>query len=190
MFKDIIPGATLERADKDLEDAFEYNAEIGINGRVQDWLKYDVTYFSILYKNRLGNLVLTENIKYIYKTIIGDSRTNGIELFAEVSPVLTKTMATSIFASSSWIKGTYQDAIIAVGAENRDISGNEVESIPKWISRNGLNWNYKTFKVSLLGSYVAQSFSDPTNVEIPTSNGARGIVPSYLIFDLNTVLRI
>ncbi len=191
LFKDIIPASTLERANKDLEDAFGYNAEIGINGRVQNWLKFDATFFSILYKNRLGNLVLTEgNVNYIYKTNIGDSRTNGIELFAEVTPLQTNTTYISIFTSTSWMKGTYQNAMIAVGSENRDISGNEVESIPRWISRNGVNLNYKTFKVSLLGSYVARSYSDPTNVMIPTANGARGIVPSYLIFDLNTTMRI
>ncbi len=191
LFKDIIPASTLERANKDLEDAFGYNAEIGINGRIQNWFKYDATFFSILYKNRLGNLVLTEdNINYIYKTNIGDSRTNGIELFAEVTPVQTNTTYISIFTSTSWMKGTYQNAMIAVGSENRDISGNEVESIPRWITRNGVNVNYKTFKVSLLGSYVAKSFSDPTNVKIPTANGARGIVPSYLVLDLNTTMRI
>src|SRR5690606_3852613 len=56
LFKDIVPGSTLERANKDLKNAFGYNAEIGVSGRLKEWLKYDLTYFQIQYNNRLGNL--------------------------------------------------------------------------------------------------------------------------------------
>jgi len=83
----------------------------------------------------------------------------------------------------------YSDADIANNGENTDISGNEVESVPRWISRNGLNLGYKNLRVLLQYSYVAESFSDPTNVVDPTPNGARGIVPSYGIFDLNMSFR-
>ncbi|MDQ3017242.1 MAG: TonB-dependent receptor [Bacteroidota bacterium] len=191
LFKDIIPGSTLERANKDLKDAFGYNAELGMNGRVKIWLKYDITLFRLQYTDRLGNLVLTENnVNYIYKTNIGDSQTNGIECLVEVIPVQTNTTYVSFFTSTSLMKGTYRNAQLAVGSENRDISGNEVESIPRWISRNGLNLSYKSLKIALLYSYVAKSYSDPTNVEIPTPNSARGIVPAYSILDLNTSLRI
>jgi Fe(3+) dicitrate transport protein len=191
LFKDIIPGSTLERANKDLEDAFGYNAELGFNGRFSDWLKYDVTLFRVLYQNKLGNLLLSENgADYIYKTNIGDSQTNGVELFVEGFPVRTRTLLVSVFTSTSLMKATYINAVIASGNENRDISGNEVESVPRIITRNGLNVAWKTARMSLLYSYVAKSFSDPLNVEIPTSNGARGVVPAYGLLDLNFSLRL
>ncbi len=190
LFKDIIPASTLERANKDLEDAFGHNVELGVQGRMKDWMKYELTLFRVVYNNRLGNLVLTENnINYIYKTNIGDSRTNGIELFAEVIPVQTTRMYVSFFTATSLMKATYQNASLAVGNENRNISGNEVESVPRWISRNGFNFSYKLLRATVLYSYVGKSFSDPTNVESPTPNGARGIVPGYGILDLNMSLR-
>ena len=72
---------------KDLEDALGYNAEAGINGKVSNWLKYEATYFRVIYNNRLGSYVLTDqNGPYIYRTNIGDSETNGVELFAELVP--------------------------------------------------------------------------------------------------------
>lgn len=186
LFKDIIPGSTLERANKDLKDAFGYNAELGVNGRMGDWMKYDVTLFRVLYQNRLGNLLLTDNnVNYIYKTNIGDSQTNGVELYAEVMPVRNRTTYVSFFTSTSWMKATYENATLAVGSENRDISGNEVESVPRWISRNGLNINYKSLRTTLQYSYVDKSFADPTNQEIPTANGAKGLVPAYGILDFN-----
>ena len=191
LFKDIVPGSVLERANKDLRDANGYNAELGMNGRVKDWMKFDVTLFRLVYNDKLGNLVLTENNdSYIYKTNIGDSHTHGIELFAEVFPYQTRTSLVSFFTSTSLMKATYQNAVLAVGSENRDISGNEVESVPRWISRNGLNLGYKTLRASIQYSYVSESFSDPTNVITPTPNGARGIVPGYSIWDVSMAWRL
>ena len=191
LFKDIIPASTLERANKDLKDASGYNAELGVNGRLHDILKYEVTLFRVVYKNRLGNLILTEDgNSYIFKTNIGASETNGIEFFAEIMPVQTKTTFVSLFSSTSIMNAKYRNAFIAVGNENKDISGNEVESVPGIISRNGLNLSYKTIRIALLYSFVSQTFSDPTNVEIPTANGARGIVPSYGVIDMNCSFRL
>ncbi len=190
LFKDIIPASTLERANKNLENAFGYNAELGINGKVASWLKYDVTFFSILYQHKLGNILLTEeNVSYIYKTNIGDSETYGIESLIEWVPVQSNTTYLSMYSAATLMKAVYKNALIAFGGDNVDISGNEVESVPRWICRSGINFGYKALRASLLYSYVAESFSDPTNVEQPTPNGARGIVPAYGIIDLNLSFR-
>jgi len=190
LFKDIIPASSLERANKDLEDAFGYNAEFGITGRSSSWLKYELTFFRLVYKNKLGNTIQEQDgVEYIYKTNIGNSETNGIELFAEVAPIQTRDLYLSFYTSTSLMKAVYADAAIASNGENVDISGNEVESVPRWISRNGLNVGYKNLRGTLQYSYVAESFSDPTNVVEPTTNGARGIVPSYGLLDLNFSFR-
>ncbi len=190
LFKDIIPSSTLERANKDLKDAYGYNAEMGISGRKGNWLKYEVTLFRILYKNKLGNVILTDDsISYIYKTNIGNSVTNGVECYVEAIPVQTRDWFVSCFTSTSLMKAVYTDAAIAVSGENTDISGNEVESVPRWISRNGLNVGFKNLRGTLQYSYVAESFSDPTNVVEPTPNGAKGLVPAYGLLDLNFSFR-
>ncbi|HZV44946.1 MAG TPA: TonB-dependent receptor [Saprospiraceae bacterium] len=190
LFKDIIPSSTLERANKNLEDAFGYNMELGINGKVDAVLKYDITLFRIRYNNRLGSLVIHENDKdYIYKTNIGDSETNGAEIFIEGIPYQSNKLYVSLFTSTSFMKATYINSKLAVGNINVDITGNEVESVPHVISRNGINVGYKIFRVLFQYSYVGQSFSDPINTETPSANGAKGIVPAYGLFDLNMSLR-
>lgn len=190
LFKDIIPSSTLERANKNLEDAFGYNAELGINGKVKTALKYDLTLFRIRYNNRLGSLVINENnVNYIYKTNIGDSETNGLEIFIEGVPYQSNKLYISMFTSTSFMKATYVNSKLAVGNTNIDITGNEVESVPHVITRNGLNLGYKIVRVLFQYSYVSQSYADPINTETPTTNGAKGIVPSYGIFDLNTSIR-
>jgi Fe(3+) dicitrate transport protein len=110
-------------------------------------------------------------------------------LFAEAIAIQEKNFYVSMFTSSSLMKAIYTDAVIAVNGVNTDISGNEVESVPHWISRNGLNVGYKNLRGTLQYSYVAESFSDPTNVVEPTANGAKGLVPSYGILDLNFSFR-
>lgn len=83
IFKDIIPGSIYEITDTNLKDAEGYNMEVGVRG---DWkfLNWDVSYFQLLYRNRLGTLFQT-NIageEIIFKTNIGDSMTKGLELFS------------------------------------------------------------------------------------------------------------
>jgi Fe(3+) dicitrate transport protein len=79
IFKDIVPASTYEKIDKDLKDASGYNAEAGVRGKVLGYLQYDISFFSLLYKNRMGTLVFQDNAggSYTYKTNVGNSRTNG-----------------------------------------------------------------------------------------------------------------
>jgi Fe(3+) dicitrate transport protein len=186
LFKDIIPTSTLERANKELKDAFGHNIEIGMHGKIKDKLKYECTLFQIQYNNKLGNIALVENgASYIYKTNVGNSQTNGIEMYMEYVPILTNTKKLSFFTATSYMKAIYQDVILSVGNENKDISGNEVESVPRWITRNGAQFNFKKLTTILQYSYVSETYSDPFNTIIPTKNGARGLVPGYGIWDLN-----
>jgi Fe(3+) dicitrate transport protein len=190
LFKDIVPGSTLERANKDLEDAYGHNMEAGLQGRFKSWLKYDLSIFAIRYNNRLGNQVLQDgDISYIYKTNIGDSKTHGLEVFSEAILLQTRTTYFSFFTSTSWMKGIYNNVSLASGGQNFDVSGHEVESVPRWISRNGFNFGYKTFRLSLLYSFVDKTFSDPANTITPTPDGAKGIVPAYGIWDVNISVR-
>ncbi len=73
--------------------------------------------------------------------------------------------------------------------ENRSIKGNKVESVPSWISRNGLNLRMKDVSLSFLYSYTGSNYSDPFNTETPSANGAVGKVPAYGLLDINASWR-
>ncbi|MCB0542198.1 MAG: TonB-dependent receptor [Lewinellaceae bacterium] len=189
IFKDIVPASPFERADKDLEDAFGYNLELGYRGRTGA-LNWDISAFRLQYNHRLGNLALEEGGEFfILRTNIGNSVTNGVEMFAEYNFDIGPRVHASIFSSTAWMDATYQDASVRAGDENVDISGNKVESTPPWISRNGLNIKYKSLSTSVLYSYTSESFADPLNTVTPSANGAVGLVPSYGILDLNASYR-
>lgn len=193
VFKDIIPANAYERSDKDLEDAYGYTVELGWRGATTAF-KWDISAFSMRYNNRLGSLAQYEGALdtfVLFRTNIGDSRTNGLEVFAEYGFHLSENVRVSLFTSTAFFDASYLGDSVRVSLkENRSIRGNRVESVPEWISRNGLNVKYKDLSASLLYSYTAKSYADPLNTETPSANGAVGLVPAYGLLDLNASYRV
>jgi Fe(3+) dicitrate transport protein len=190
IFKDIIPGSIFEQTDENLEDAYGYNAEIGWRGAAGSF-KWDVSAFRLQYNNRLGSVAVEENgTFYVLRTNIGNSVTQGLEIFGEYSFRLMDKLRAGVFTSTAFFDAKYEDAQFRVGTENRDISGNRVESVPEWISRNGLNLKYKDLSLSFLYSYTGETFADPLNTVEPSPTGAVGLVPSYSLLDLNASYRL
>lgn len=192
IFKDIIPGNVYEKVDKDLEDAFGYNAELGWRGTAGGF-KWDVGAFALQYNNRLGNLAQYDadiDTFVLYRTNIGDARTYGLEMFVEYGVRLGEEVFASVFSSTSYFNAEYLgDSIRINGKENRSIKGKKVESVPEIISRNGLNVKFNHLSASLLYSYTTESFADPLNTLEPSATGAVGLVPAYGLLDLNTTYR-
>ncbi|MGB8195355.1 MAG: TonB-dependent receptor, partial [Chitinophagaceae bacterium] len=192
LFKDIVPASTYEQIGKDLKDATGYNAEIGVRGKLLRSLQYDISLFSLLYKNRMGTLVLQDNTgqSYTYKTNVGNSRTSGLEMFVQYKLRLTNNLYAGIFTSTSYMKAEYISGQVSAGTENKSIAGNKVEAVPEWISRNGLDVLYKGFACTLLYNYTSSSYSDALNTVVPPASGARGFTPSYSVWDFNASGRI
>ncbi len=76
-----------------------------------------------------------------------------------------------------------------INGENKNIEGNRLETLPRWISRNGIRFQHKILSATLQYSYVADSFSDAMNTQTPSPDGAKGLVPAYSILDLNFSMR-
>lgn len=191
IFKDIIPASTYERADKNLKDAAGYNLEVGYRGQLAA-LKWDISLFQLRYNNRLGSLMQTDDAGnfYLFRTNIGHSVTNGLEFFTEYEQPLSLDWHFSVFTSTAFMDGQYLQAQVRQGNENVSVKGNQIEAVPHVISRNGTTIRYQRFSLSALYSYTSKSYADPLNTEIPSANGAVGLVPAYGIFDLNGSCRI
>lgn len=186
IFKDIVPSSIYEYADKDLKDAYGYNAEAGYRGSWK-FLKWDVTGFYLQYNNRLGTLAETDTAGQliIRRTNIGDARTIGAEIFVQADFTFSGKYALSLFTSTSYMDAKYQEATIRSGSENIDIEGNSVESVPMWISRNGVTFKYTRYTISALYSYTAESYADALNTVEPNASGSVGLVPAYALLDIN-----
>lgn len=192
IFADLIPPTVLDRTDPNLQDAKGHNLELGFRGSRGSKLTYDLNFFQILYNNRIGSQLLTEENgdTYTLKTNVGNSRTNGMELYLEMELLKTTALKTSLFTATSYMSGKYLSGQLKNGSTNVDIKGNTLETVPKWISRNGIQVAYRRAHLSLQCSYVSDSYSDPLNTTVPIANGAAGIVPAYTVWDLHLGVRI
>lgn len=191
IFKDIVPASTYEQIDKNLKDAFGWNAEIGVRGKWGTRFQYDLGFFAVDYHHRLGTLVLTDNNgqPYTFRTNIGNSRTWGSELFAQYKFPVGGQFYAGIFTSTAFTHARYYNAEVSTGTTNKSIDGNRVESVPRWNTRQGLDLLYKGFSATLLYSYTSATYSDALNTIIPPATGAKGYTPGYGIFDINASLR-
>lgn len=191
IFKDIIPASIYEKSADNLKDASGYNFEAGYKGNFEK-LRLELTYFQLLYKNRLGTLAQTdENGAFqILRTNIGDSFTKGLEMFAEYYVRINGKASFSIFSSTSLMEAKYLKAEIRSGEKNINIEGNLVESTPKVISRNGLTFRFRKLSLTSLFSYTAKSYADALNTVQLSANGSVGLVPAYGILDFNASYRI
>ncbi|MEP7323194.1 MAG: TonB-dependent receptor [Saprospiraceae bacterium] len=191
IFKDIIPASVFEVSDKNLKDAYGSNSELGFRGTWHS-LKWDVTGFYLQYDNRLGTLAQSDNAGnlIIYRTNIGDSRTKGIEFFLQNDIYHGHNSSISVFTSTSYMDARYQNATVRADNKNVNIDGNKVESVPVWMSRNGITYKYRNISASALYSYTSESFADALNATKPSTTGATGLVPSYQLLDLNLAVKI
>lgn len=191
ILKDIVPQSIYEITDKNLKDAKGYVIEIGNRGSWKN-IRWDVSLFDVQYDHRIGTLAMTDSIGnlLIYRTNIGNSRTKGVECFIQSDISLSQKASISIFTSTSYMDARYDKATIKSGSTNEDVSGNYVESVPNWISRNGCTYVYLGFRASLLYSYTGSSFADALNSIQPNASGSTGLVPAYQIVDFNFNIKL
>ncbi|MES2517036.1 MAG: TonB-dependent receptor [Bacteroidota bacterium] len=191
IFSDVIPPTALDVTDPNLKDAFGYNAEVGVSGTIEDRLSFDVSYFQIQYNNRIGSLIVPDQNgqNYVYKTNVGNTLTNGLEIYAEAKALKTHRSRLSVFTATSYFEGFYQKGTVVINGENKSIEGNRLETLPRWISRSGIRFQHKTLSATFQCSHVTESFSDALNTVTPSADGAKGIVPAYTVLDLNFTMK-
>lgn len=188
IFQDIIPGSPLASISPDLTHSFGYNSEIGWEINPQETMHLNATVFYTFIGDRIGNiLVQQDGATLTQKSNIGDSGTAGLELLWDWEFLRKDRFTLSFYTSSSWMRAKYLNGSVASTEGNTDITGNQVEAVPKWISRNGLTATHGPLQLVLQHQYVSKSFADALNTEIPPASGAVGLVPSYNVWDLQGI---
>lgn len=195
IFADVIPASNLHKIDRRIKDAFGSNAEAGVRGRIRNYLQFDLTLFHMNYRNRPGNIVLNDNNQAIfYKTNIGNSVSQGAELYLECQPIqwfsgYRSSFRLSVFTSTAYIDARYTSGRVAANGMNNDVKGKWVETAPRWITRNGIQLRYKAFSSTIQYSYTGKSYADALNTVTPNSSGTVGLVPGYQLVDWNFTWR-
>ncbi|WP_158559408.1 TonB-dependent receptor family protein [Deminuibacter soli] len=188
IYANVTPATQIDQIDPNLKDSKGYDADFGFRGNYKNVVQFDVNGFYLYYGNRIGLLTQTKNnTTYLLTTNIGNAVSKGVEAFAEVS--LAKLFYgrhagfdVSVFSSFAYTHARYTSGNLSVSGANKSLAGNQLESVPTYINRAGINAQYKQFSTFLQWSYVGKSFSDANNT-VYLANGSVGVVPDYHLVD-------
>lgn len=189
ILKDVLPANALERTDPELRDSRGWTVEAGTRGTLAQRFGYDVNVFEMRIGDRFGTVLDSDaSGSFLLRTNVGESRTRGVELSLEAWLAQRRNLAVWVYTATSFYDAEYLRGTVVSAGENTDITGNVVESVPRWISRSGLSVQAGPISANALVTYVDESFADPLNTVDPAPNGAVGLVPSYTVADVNVGL--
>ena len=178
--------------DENLKDERGFNFDIGARGKIGKYFDYDLSGFYLSYKDRIGailksvpNPIFNNQVNKVirFRTNVADANIFGFESLLEWQAYdffrpESKDIDLSIFTNLSFTSAVYKNS------QEPGIEGNEVELVPPFIFKTGLNFRWKKLKVAYQYSYTAEHFSDATNA-IFSPIAIEGLIPSYSIMDLS-----
>ncbi len=185
--------------DPNITDEEGFTSDLGLRGRVQNKLSYDLSVFGLKYNSRIGEVLKPEQrINAAGETVetgrivrfrgnIGDALIYGAEAFADWNIKNTffenrNSYRLNFFINSAFTRSEY------IRSEQTNVEGNQVEFIPEVNLKTGVNLGYKNFLGSLQYTYLSSQFTDATNAPQDRNDSQRGIegaIPAYGIMDLS-----
>ncbi|WP_207495562.1 TonB-dependent receptor family protein [Aridibaculum aurantiacum] len=184
---------TTDVVDPELKDARGYNMDLGYRGKINSWLKFDVSGFYLQYNNRVGTVTVSNPggtpSSYRLITNVGASTSKGLESFVEFNAVRAFNGNTN-FDLSTFVTYSYLDARYSGNHKDANTKGKKVENAPSNILRTGISAGYKNLLITGQLSYVGETYSDANNTAKPTANAQNGLIPSYNVIDLTATYKV
>ncbi|WP_108172959.1 TonB-dependent receptor [Christiangramia gaetbulicola] len=187
------------QVDPNISDEEGFTSDLGIRGRLKNFLSYDLSVFALKYNDRIGEVLrpeervnaqgeLEETGRLVrFRGNIGDAFIYGVETFAEWNIrnsffETAKDYQLNAFVNAAFTKSEY------IESDQVNVEGNEVEFIPEVNLKTGLNFGYKNFLAGLQYTYLSSQYTDATNAPQDKDENNRGIegeVPAYGIMDFS-----
>ena len=172
--------------DENIGDANGFTIDIGARGSLNNWISYDISFFNLFYKDRIGFLYTTippvNNLGQL-RTNVGDAKILGFETVVDLNLKKILNMGErysfNYFINTSVIDSKYTRAII------NGIVGNKVEFVPDINLKTGIRFGFDNFTSSIQYTYLSDQFSDAENSFSGDVSGIVGVIPSYDILDIS-----
>lgn len=196
LFSELTAPAGTELIDSALKDASGFNADLGLRGKMSNWLNYDAGIFLLRYNNRIGTLMRRQPDGSLvqYRTNIGNSNSAGLELLIEANlweafGYRPKRTSLSGFISYAWNRAVYQSLRVTskTGTQftTSDFGGNRVENAPAHLLRTGLRFQLGGSSFNLQTAFTSETYTDAANTIVAAPNAQNGLLPSYWVTDFN-----
>jgi Fe(3+) dicitrate transport protein len=187
------------QVDPNISDEDGFTADLGIRGRFEDFVQYDLSAFTLLYDDRLGEILKNETRTNAvgeevetgriirFRGNIGRAFMYGLESFSDFN------LKEVFFKGSEKFKLNYFINLALtqseyLSSEENNVEGNQVEFIPAVNLKTGFNFGYGNLLGSLQYTYLSEQFTDATNAPQDINDNQRGIegaVPAYDILDFS-----
>jgi len=173
----------------DIQDETGYTLDVGARGSLKKALSYDISVFSLLYNNRIGQFFALSppNRGKWVRDNIGKATIIGFESLIQWNIKETlfkdnKDVRFEVFTNVALTTSKYNSSIAT------NINGNKVEFIPDINIKKGVSFGYKDFMMALQYTYLSEQFTDATNSQYNPANMIRvdGAIPAYRIMDVST----
>lgn len=172
--------------DPNISDEKGYTFDLGIRGKWNDYVSYDIGGFGLLYDDRIG-IVFDDRANRVRKNI-GRALIYGLELFSDVNLAKALTIGNGQH-KLNWFINTAITGSEYVSSEENNVEGKQVEFIPALNLKTGLRFGYKNLLGSFQFTRVSSQFTDVENsTSAPAGdnrNGLIGSIPAYQIMDLS-----
>jgi Fe(3+) dicitrate transport protein len=203
LFSDLTPSATTDVIDPNLKDGSGYNFDLGYRGSLFGFVNFDVSYFYLLYKNRVGGIRQFINDDptqgtFLYRTNLGETIHKGFEGFVNVNvskafEVNDEIGDISLFATMAFIDATYTDFRLTqisgttpnIVITQSNLAGKQVENAPRYIHNFGISWDFKNVSATLQNRMISKIYTDANNTENPTANGITGALAGFRVYDFS-----
>jgi Fe(3+) dicitrate transport protein len=187
-YSSLTPFGITSKIDKNMKDAYGWNADLGYRGTVKNILNFDIGGFCMQYNRRIGLILKTDSEtgkQYTLRTNVANSLHVGVESYIELNLVKwlapnSKIGSISIFNSFAYIHARYTTG---------DFKGNRVEYAPDFINRVGVSYAIKGFSTTFQVGNQSKAYGDATNA-VGGDNPAAGIIPAYYVIDWSASYKI
>lgn len=198
-FNDIRVVNPVFQVDPNITDEDGFTADLGLRGRLEEYVSFDVSAFALRYNNRIGEVLKAEERENAegeleetgrivrFRGNIGDAFIYGLETFADWNLKNTFLRGNDDLIAGVFINAAFTESEY-LSSEQNNVEGNQVEFIPLVNLKTGFNFGYRNFLGSLQYTYFSKQYTDATNAPQDRGDSQRGIegaVPAYGIMDLS-----
>ena len=185
-FSDIRVNSPTFIIDPDISDEKGFTSDIGLRGRMQQYLSYDIGVYGLFYNDRIG-IILDDRANRVRKNI-GSAVVLGFE------SVIDCNLAKIVLPESkqfkwNWFANTALTYSKYTGSEESNVVGKRVEFVPSINVKTGINLGYQNILMSAQLTYLSEQFTDVQNSATPQEGdnraGVIGAIPAYQIMDFS-----
>ncbi|PWN05314.1 TonB-dependent receptor [Rhodohalobacter mucosus] len=187
------------QVDPDITDESGFTGDIGVRGRLGEWLSFEAGAFGLMYDDRLGEVLRAETRVDAtgeevetgrvvrFRGNIGRAFMAGVESLVEWNvlgtfrPGITQARF-NLYLNTAVTRSEYLDSEIP------GVEGNHVEFVPSLNLKAGASLGYRNFLAGLQYTYLSSQFTDASNASRninDNQSGIRGAIPAYGVADVS-----